>query len=41
MPGEIVIDKYDPQIIPLKYLYIINTGSAVFRKNKTNLTLTR
>lgn len=41
MPGEIVIDKYDPQIIPLKYLYIVNIGSVVLRKNKTNLTLTR
>ena len=41
MPGEIIIDKYDPQIIPRKYLYIIDSGSAILRKNKINITLNR
>jgi hypothetical protein len=41
MPGEIVVDKYDPQISPREYLYIVNNGGILLRRGSSLQTLSR
>ena len=41
MPGEIVVDKYDPQISPREYLYIVNNGSVLLRRGGSFQNLPR
>jgi hypothetical protein len=41
MPGEVVVDKYDPQIFPRPFLYIVNNGSVLIRRGSTLFTCAR
>lgn len=41
MPGEIVVDKYDPQISPREFLYVVNNGSIILRRGTSLQNLSR
>jgi hypothetical protein len=41
MPGEVVVDKYDPQILPRAFLYIVNNGSILIRRGSSIQSCTR